>query len=532
MIERAGWETLARGRIGTVCAWIAALPETLIRARPTLGLQYAWALFHAGQHEAVGHRLRDIERAVGAASPGLAAPEASTALLDEVVLLRAISAYASGSVAATEAQRALQPTLPPLSPSPSRSQGMAALMLGMLHTRTGAMTLADQALAHADAIGGATGDPGVTIQALGGLARLRALRNQPREAALLYRRALALAVDGEGRPLPIGAQAHLGLAALLYEWNDLAGAETHSATGLALARDGAAVDLLFGHKVRARVLQACGDGPGALAQLGEAEGCCDKAEDRAEVAALRARLWLKQGDIAAAAAWAERTGITPEEVEAAEAAPQPYHPREFVRLVLARVLTATGHRAAALRIGASLLRQAERDGRARSIVGIMIVQATMLIADNRPVAAAAAIGRAVALAEPSGQIYLFLNEGPPVATALRLWLAGRPQRGQGSDTLTTYGRALLAAFPAALLAADSVAAAPSRTNVALPEPLTAREEELLGLLATGRSNRLLASDLFVTVGTVKKHLNNIFGKLGVVSRTEAVARARELGLLA
>ena len=73
-------------------------------------------------------------------------------------------------------------------------------------------------------------------------------------------------------------------------------------------------------------------------------------------------------------------------------------------------------------------------------------------------------------------------------------------------------------------------AAPQKVQ-SLVEPLSERELEVLQLIAAGLSNKEVATSLVVTVGTVKKHLSNIFGKLGVNSRTQAVARARELDLI-
>jgi LuxR family maltose regulon positive regulatory protein len=65
----------------------------------------------------------------------------------------------------------------------------------------------------------------------------------------------------------------------------------------------------------------------------------------------------------------------------------------------------------------------------------------------------------------------------------------------------------------------------------LPEPISERELEILGLIAAGQSNQEIADTLIIAVSTVKKHINNLYGKLAVGSRTQALVRARELGLL-
>ncbi|MEZ4725611.1 MAG: response regulator transcription factor [Caldilineaceae bacterium] len=122
----------------------------------------------------------------------------------------------------------------------------------------------------------------------------------------------------------------------------------------------------------------------------------------------------------------------------------------------------------------------------------------------------------------------------------QLLVACRAQRAKGPGNapsvgtrLSTYINRLLAAFP------DTAHATPPTTEIhtrlsdnrTLVEPLSEREQEVLRLVAEGRSNSQIADQLIITVGTVKRHLNNIFGKLQVTSRTQALARARELNLL-
>lgn len=520
LIESHGRELLAQRRLVTLRGWIESLPDDAVSARPPLAIFHAWVLLHAGQHAGVERRLLQVEQQLADALAG------SSALLDEVVVIRTVSAYARGTLSPGDARPALQA----LSATPPAVSGVAALTLGVLHTRTGDIATADQALLQAVALGRATGDKGLTMQGMAGLARLCALRNQPYAAADLYREILDLAAEEPGEPLPIAGQSHLGLAALLYEWHDLDGAEQHSRRGLTLARESASAStLLFGHKVRARILSARGEDAAALAELREAERYCERADDVAEVAALRARCWLKSGDYAAASRWAATTGITPEGVEADAATRLSYHPYEMERLVLARVFATEGRYDASMRILDSLLRRAEGDQRARSIVGILIVRAATAITAGRIAAAVADIGRALPLAEPSRQIYLFLNEGAPVATALRQWLTVAAQPGQ----LTEYARVILAAFPTSAAIPQEVSGLKPLSSGPQPlaEPLSARKLDVLRLLAIGRSNRAIAGELFVTVGTVKKHLNNIFGKLDATNRTEVVARARALGLL-
>jgi LuxR family transcriptional regulator, maltose regulon positive regulatory protein len=133
------------------------------------------------------------------------------------------------------------------------------------------------------------------------------------------------------------------------------------------------------------------------------------------------------------------------------------------------------------------------------------------------------LGRALALAEPEGYVRTFVDLGAPMATLLR-----RAASGGSSE----YAGRLLVAFqqPSEHGASRAASGSPRAVEL-LPEPLSERELEVLRLVAAGKPNREISGQLFVSVDTVKKHLTHVFRKLGVSSRTQAVARARELGLV-
>jgi LuxR family maltose regulon positive regulatory protein len=131
---------------------------------------------------------------------------------------------------------------------------------------------------------------------------------------------------------------------------------------------------------------------------------------------------------------------------------------------------------------------------------------------------------ALALAEPEGYVRTFVDEGAPMAELLSEVLEAL-QRGRLDPPIPAhYIRKLLAA----LERDDAGARLPAKR---LPEPLSGRELEVLQLVAAGKSNSQIAAELFISVGTVKTHINNLYRKLDARSRTQAVARARELDLI-
>jgi LuxR family maltose regulon positive regulatory protein len=282
--------------------------------------------------------------------------------------------------------------------------------------------------------------------------------------------------------------------------------------------------------VLARVRQALGDQAGALAAAAKAEqaGPSPDVVDLFNPApAARARLLLAQGQLAQAAAWAAAKGL--------DAGDTPSYPREREYLLLARLLLAQGEPERARALLERLQGAAAAQQRIGSLIELGALRARALAACGDQADALAAFTGALTLAWPEGYTRVFADEGAPLAALLDQLIAAR-RRGAALASGVPGG--YLGRLRAAFQPGDARAASPSPRPVApvvvagLAEPLTDRELEVLGLLAAGMANQQIATELVVALETAKKHVSHILDKLGAANRTQAVARARELGLLA
>ena len=240
------------------------------------------------------------------------------------------------------------------------------------------------------------------------------------------------------------------------------------------------------------------------------------------VPAQRARLLLAQGDLAGAARWTQENGLAADD--------EPDYPREPGHLVLARVLLAEGRPGQALALLDRLHAAAAAQDRTGSLIEAGALRALALAASGEEAAAVAALAGALTLACPQGYVRVFADEGPPMAALLgRLVAAQRSSQDAAGVPLGCLARLQR------IRGAEHAGRISGRTGTAavpgLAEALTARELEVLGMLAAGRSNQVIAGELVVTLDTVKKHVSHVMDKLGAANRTEAVARARELGLI-
>jgi LuxR family maltose regulon positive regulatory protein len=316
------------------------------------------------------------------------------------------------------------------------------------------------------------------------------------------------------------------MAEVAYQRGELDAALRHVTEGIARCRQlNWTQPLATGLATLAWIRQAKGDPAGALEAIGEAERAAPGpavADLFNPVPAQRARLLLAQGQVAAAARWTQQRGLADDD--------EPAYLREREHLVLARVLLAQDRPRPALALLDRLHAPAAAQGRAGSVIEIQALQALALAAAGDQDAAVDVLAGALTLACPQGYVRVFADEGPPMAALLaQLVVAQKAGQAPARDVPLGCLARLLRAFgqpPAASGAERAAAAVPG-----LVEQLTPREREILVLLAAGTPNLRIAEELVVTLDTVKKHVSHLLGKLGAANRTEAVTRARQLGLI-
>jgi LuxR family maltose regulon positive regulatory protein len=518
----------------TLQRWFAALPAALVASRPRLSLAQARLALIRGDLEAIEGPLEAAERRVAEAAEAPFEPSGGRAasmlanLPAAIALQRAGLAHLRGDAEQTmaSARRALAE----LGEGEWMLESVIRWQQCVARWLRGELVEAEAALTSGIAGWRAASHRAPAAAALGyhGLGLVQ--RDQGRlEAALAtYREALAVAAEPDEPAPQLAGVARVGIAGVLYERDELDAALEHATDGIALSRQLAYTPpLANGLVTLAWIRQAQGDQAGALDALGQAEriqlspaviGLLNP------VPAERARLALGQGDVDAAVGWVRARGLSAED--------DPGYPGEREYLVLARVLLAQQAPKQALGLLERLHARAAAQARTGSVIEIRALQTLARSADGDQAGALAALAEALTLAAPEGYLRVFVDEGPPMAALLRQLLAGRRQERPGADDAVP--RDYLARLVEAFEQADLPVRLPVRRGgvvvAGLVEPLSPRELEVLGLLAVGRSNQAIAAELVISLDTVKRHVTHILGKLGAANRTQAVSRARDLGL--
>lgn len=497
LIEGDGIPRHLRGAVTAVLEWLESLPTTVLRDRPSLLVRYASLLLVNGRPTGVEEKLQAAE----AALEGAAEDDSTRNVVGRIAAARATLALTRYEVDTmlTQSRRALEY----LAPDNLSSRSTANWTLGFAYQRQKDRAAAGQAYTNAIALGQASGGTFTTILATIGLGNIQEAENQLHSAAQTYRRVLQLAGD---QPVQIVCEAHLGLARVLYEWNDLDAAEQHGWQSLHLARQyERVVDRFIASEVfLARLKLAGGDAAGAAEMLAQASQSARQHNfvyRIPEVAAAQVFVLLHQGNPAAAAELAQTHELP---------------------ISQARVHLALGDPTTALAVLGPLRQQAEANGWEDERLKLMVLQAVAHHADGETDTALQVLGNALALAEPEGFVRIFVDEGIPMARLLYDALA--------HDVEPDYVRRLLAAFPATEPVKTTTSPLPG-SGSDLVEPLSEREIEVLQLIAEGLTNQEIATRLYLSPHTVKVHARNIFAKLAVKNRGQAVARGRVVGIL-
>ena len=487
LIHGTGVPLYFRGLAQPVLMWLESLPTDLLNARPSLWVSYAWALMAAHQNTQIENKLE----AAAAALEAFELDDYTRDLLGHIAAIRAMDAairYESETIIA-QAKRALDL----LHPDNLYIRTVVMRSLAIAYQFQGKRTAARDAYQEALAMSEASGNYFVNVLATTGLGIVQELDNQFHQAAEMYQRVLDLVGDPNQ---PITCAAYLGLARIYYEWNDLDAAQAYGERGAHLAQQIESIDSAVGGEIfLARLKLARGEIAGAAAALDALEQVIRQREFVRQIpvaAALRVLMYLAQDDLQQAAHLAHGHDLP---------------------LSQARVYLAQRHPTPALAVLEPYRQQMEAKNWHDERLRTLVLQALAHFQNGDADAALAVIRESLALAAPGGCIRIFIDEGAP----MRDLLSQAAARG----ILPDYTCRLLAAFE------------PQPPPAAQPliEPLSERELEILALVADGFSNHEISEQLFISVNTVKGHNRNIFDKLHVKRRTEAVARARELGLI-
>ena len=524
LIEQHTQVLVLRGEGATMDRWLSALPAGLVRSRPRLSLARAiWALI-GGRTDEVDGLLTDAERALATTDQPHEAPVEETAgglanVSGTVAQLRAELARQRGD--AERAIRFAQQALAHAGEGDPYLRYLSRWNLAVATLMHGRVGEAEETLADLVRDPWASG-PNRYFAVRACYTLGQAQRAQGRLSAALQTCQEALELADEAGLRAAAGVAHVGLAEVMYERNELDDALKHATEGVALCRRlGYAQQLVTSLTVLAWIWQARGDQADALEAMGEAERVLPNPEVVVDlifpVAVQRARLLLAQGKVDDAARWSAERGLGVED--------EPSYLRKREHLVLARVLLAEGKPEPALRLLERLRGEAEAAGRTGDLIEILALQALALWAGNRKERAANTLTRALTLAEPEGYVRTFVDEGAAMGDLLSATLEARQ-----SGRLDAAGRTSIQ-YLAKLLAALAQEAEAPGADERLAEPLSERELGILALIAAGNSNREIATRLFISASTVKTHINNLYRKLDAHSRTQAVARAREMGVL-
>ncbi len=551
LIELA-WPATEDGSIqpATWLSWVKTLPDALVHARPVLNVGYAYALLGRGEMEAAEARLKDAERWLESADTMKAqqvtpsvetCPESFDYAQDKlhrrmvvvdqeqfkslpatIAVGRAYIAQALGNIPDTfrYASRVLE-----LVPEGDHLRhGQASMLLGMTYWASGDLEAANRVFADYTLKLRTAGNIPDAISATVVLADIRLALGRLREALGTVEQCLHFVMD-QGEPIPFDtADLHRALSELYLEQGNLEAAAHHLQRGKELGEKAELPVLRYRLCIaQARLKKTQGDLAGALDLLDEAERLFIRTPlpDVCPISALKARIWVAQARLTEALDWAHERSLSVDDA--------PGYLHEFEHITLARALIAryrsTREDVAicdALNLLEGLLHAAEEGGRMGSVVEILVLQALAHQAQGNLSLALAPLERALSLAEPEGYVRIFVDEGESMR-----WLLEKQAHGEGRQPIG-YAAKLLAAFAPPPTILQSAVRYPQSTLI---EPLSERELEVLQHIADGLTNREIADRLYLSLFTVKAHARSIYDKLDAHSRTQAVARARELGVL-
>jgi LuxR family maltose regulon positive regulatory protein len=547
LIEQHCLPTFYRGETTTILNWLERLPEEMIRTRPLISVVQVYATFFdqpAGAHQILEQRLGDAERVIltgmkRGGEEGESNRGNHNELLGYLTAMRAHLARDRGEPP-TNIVALSQRALDNVREDDDISRSLLLMNLAMAHRALGEVKEASSALEEARRLGDRSDLPLSTVYSAYLLAQIARLEGRLTDAVEICREGLRPYHSQRpfsGQPLPVVGALYVCLGAVQVERDERVEAERNLTRGIKLLRIMKDLDaLLNGYATQVRLEMAEGkEFAEVTARIEEMERLGPEAHSLGT--ALRIRLLVDQAEsnencLSAAALLAQKQGLVLRPEESLPGIDHICQRRDALDFALVRLFIAQRriYPCAPGQIDLdpvlSFLDRKLKEAEERNLITRM-VEVRILKALTRQVRgdqdqALRDLGHALSLARAEGFVRLFLDEGETMGSLLRTAIARGIEQTYASDLWRSLqqnrGKRLSGPCGAA-------------KGVPPVEPMSSRELQVLRLLAAGLSNREIAGELSLALGTVKKHVYNIYGKLSVTKRTQAAARARELSLL-
>ncbi len=498
---------LGQGHLGTLAAWLDALPESLIHARPWLCVAHAWATIYAGKVEVTEQWLARAEIGLREGDWG-ARDDESRRIAGHIALIRAqVCGLRNDHARTTPFVRQALELLPP---KDEMGRIMAYSQLGIGLRQEGEFDAAEMALEQAVALAESQQSNQVTIFARYHLAALWVWRGQLDRAAQEFRRIIQ-STQADKVTSSMICLPYQALSRIACEQNHLDEALDMTRQGLALAEQwGHGEFILTGYIDLAEVLLAQGDAPGALDAMTRAKHLSGDMIWPSWMEALDVKMQWSAGNLAAVSAWAR-------DFETRQTTLVLSLQNVAIYLMLARAWVIEARWPEARDLLRRVWAIVGATEMMRRKLETLILSALAYAGSQQSQKAGETLEEALALAEPEGYVRVFLDEGAGIIPLLQTIPLHSPWRGYARHLLAEHARTEAAKYPA--------------RPGDLVEPLSARELEVLHLLETSMDIQQIAAHLFVAPSTVRTHVRNLYAKLGVGRRMEAIQRGKELKLI-
>jgi len=526
LLEAFSMDFMERGELSVLLNYLHQLPDDIIRNHPGITIQHAWVLAFSGQIEQVEPLLTQIEIKALPDEHNLKCGE----ILGNITIIRGLMADFRGDMATATLLAKKADELLPRDSLLARS--IIPYVLGDAYYTGGELELAEQEYEKIRQIGRVSGNLWINEEAIFKKAQVKKLQGKLHAAYDLYQEAIAFAKEKEVHNTASMAATYIGISDLQREWNQLDAAKQTAMQAIrSMEHWPSSIDLVNGYLSLCRTAIAQG-------QMATAEEALKKADEYSRkgelfqatwksLDACRIRLWLAKKDLISVQNWVETHQVDKLLTE------KPGTINALEGMTLARALIALDGKRIDKAI--SLLNRLTQSSRTAGQTTLLIESDTLLAlayrARGENQTALKFLKECLVLSRPEGYLRQFLNEGETMSSMLEeLKTTIIISDSKDEMSLCPYIDQILSAFSSVhdLQANLITSTLPAPT---LMEPLSDRELEVLDLVCKGYSNQEIAEKLVVTLDTVKKHNNHIFGKLGVNSRVQAVIQARRLGLV-